>query len=69
MIKPLYLHADDDAILIFGAAVSEDMEDEIAITVIATGFSEGLERESMEYKPIRRPEPKAESRAGFRFII
>lgn len=52
--------ADDDAILIFGAAVSEDMEDEIAITVIATGFSEGLERESMEYKPIRRPEPKAE---------
>ena len=41
--------ADDDAILIFGAAVSEDMEDEIAITVIATGFSEGLERESMEY--------------------
>ena len=35
--------ADDQAILIFGAAVNEDMEDEIAITVIATGFSEGAD--------------------------
>ncbi len=35
--------ADRDCILIFGAAVNEDMEDEIAITVIATGFDEGLE--------------------------
>lgn len=30
--------ADDEAILIFGASVSEDMNDEISITVIATGF-------------------------------
>ena len=35
--------ADRDCILIFGAAVNEDMENEIAITVIATGFGEGLE--------------------------
>lgn len=35
--------ADRDCILIFGAAVNEEMEDEIAITVIATGFDEGLE--------------------------
>ena len=35
--------ADDQAILIFGAAVNEEMEDEIAITVIATGFSEGAD--------------------------
>lgn len=34
--------ADREAILIFGAAVSEEMNDEIAITVIATGFGEGL---------------------------
>ena len=34
--------ADKEAILIFGAAVSEDMQDEITITVIATGFDEGL---------------------------
>ena len=37
--------ADRDYILIFGAAVNEEMEDEIAITVIATGFGEGLEKE------------------------
>ncbi len=35
--------ADEDCILIFGAAVDENMEDEIAVTVIATGFDEGLE--------------------------
>ena len=37
--------ADRDCILIFGAAVNEEMEDEIAITVIATGFGAGLEKE------------------------
>ena len=35
--------ADRDCILIFGAAVNEEMQDEVAITVIATGFDEGLE--------------------------
>lgn len=35
--------ADQDCILIFGAAVNEEMQDEVAITVIATGFDEGLE--------------------------
>lgn len=35
--------ADRDCILIFGAAVNEEMQDEITITVIATGFDEGLE--------------------------
>ena len=35
--------ADRDCILIFGAAVNEEMQDEISITVIATGFDEGLE--------------------------
>lgn len=33
---------DPEAILIFGAAINEEMEDEISITVIATGFDEGL---------------------------
>ena len=40
--------ADRDCILIFGAAVNEEMEDEVAITVIATGFGEGLEKEEAE---------------------
>ena len=38
--------ADRDCILIFGAAVNEEMQDEIAITVIATGFDEGLDSSS-----------------------
>ncbi len=37
--------ADRDCILIFGAAVNEDMNNEVAITVIATGFDEGLAKE------------------------
>lgn len=41
--------ADKEAILIFGAAVSEEMNDEIAITVIATGFNEGLEASPIDY--------------------
>ncbi len=32
--------ADKDAIVIFGASVKEDMQDEIVITVIATGFED-----------------------------
>ncbi len=43
--------ADRDCILIFGAAVDEEMENEIAITVIATGFAEGLEF------PVKHSEP------------
>lgn len=39
--------ADRDCILIFGAAVNEEMEDEISITVIATGFDEGLENQAI----------------------
>ncbi|MBR3755477.1 MAG: cell division protein FtsZ [Firmicutes bacterium] len=47
--------ADPEAILIFGAAVSEEMNEEVSITVIATGFGEGLE-ESITYKPIEKPQ-------------
>lgn len=43
--------ADRDCILIFGAAVNEDMDNEIAITVIATGFDEGLEKEEDKETP------------------
>ncbi|MEG2528761.1 MAG: cell division protein FtsZ [Anaerovoracaceae bacterium] len=41
--------ADREAILIFGAAVSEEMNEEIAITVIATGFGEGLDGSPINY--------------------
>ena len=40
--------ADRDCILIFGAAVSEEMVDEVSITVIATGFDEGLAQQEEE---------------------
>jgi cell division protein FtsZ len=40
--------ADKEAILIFGAAVSEEMNNEISITVIATGFGEGLDESPEE---------------------
>ena len=39
--------ADEDCILIFGAAVDESMGDEISVTVIATGFDEGLENRAI----------------------
>ncbi|TDP59801.1 cell division protein FtsZ [Aminicella lysinilytica] len=41
--------ADKEAILIFGAAVSEEMNNEIEITVIATGFGEGLDKDPIDY--------------------
>jgi cell division protein FtsZ len=34
--------ADEDAIIIFGASVREDMADEISVTVIATGFEDAM---------------------------
>lgn len=40
--------ADPDAIIIFGATVREDIQDEIIITVIATGFNEDNKGRSVE---------------------
>ena len=53
--------ADKDCILIFGAAVNEEMKDEIAITVIATGFGGGLDEgiEGLGFNRARNnPEPE-----------
>ena len=48
--------ADRDCILIFGAAVDEEMKDEIAITVIATGFDAGLETPDPKEEPPKKEE-------------
>ena len=50
--------ADRDCILIFGAAVNEEMQDEISITVIATGFDEGLENRAIggTEQPVQQPQ-------------
>ena len=37
--------ADRDCILIFGASIEESMHDEVKVTIIATGFDEGLDKE------------------------
>ncbi|MDY2959545.1 MAG: cell division protein FtsZ [Hornefia sp.] len=42
--------ADNEAILIFGASVSEEMNNEISITVIATGFDGGLGPKAQNFK-------------------
>lgn len=49
--------ADRDCILIFGAAVNEEMEDEVAITVIATGFDEGLEQSTPQSQEVKKEAP------------
>ena len=54
--------ADKDAIIIFGAAVREDMQDEMSITIIATGFENapsnysGVTEEPVEEAPAEEAE-------------
>ncbi len=38
----IHQEADEDAIIIFGTAIKEDMENEIQVTLIATGFEDDL---------------------------
>ena len=45
--------ADKDAIIIFGAAVREDMQDEMSVTIIATGF----EGRPSQYADINKTQP------------
>ena len=49
--------ADPDAKIIFGAIISEDLDDDIKITVVATGFEKGKKAETLSqissYKPTR----------------
>ncbi len=47
--------ADEDANIIFGAQVNQDMEDEIKVTVIATGFNQ---RPYSRTEPEKPPEKK-----------
>ena len=72
--------ADEDAIIIFGASIKEDMSEEISVTVIATGFEDVIgkrlsrkdgesedmpEDESAEAGPEEVPEDQSgESRPG-----
>lgn len=47
---------DPDANIIFGASIRDDLEDEIMITVIATGFDEAPQNGYVEPTPIKKNE-------------
>lgn len=47
--------ADPDANVIFGAVIKEDLNDQVKITVIATGFDETRSRLAQMSKPITKP--------------
>lgn len=47
--------ADPDANVIFGAVVKDDLNDQVRITVIATGFDETRSRLAQMSKPIEKP--------------
>ncbi len=50
--------ADENVVMILGAAVDESMEDEISLTVIATGFDDDSTGIDLDYTITRSPEPK-----------
>ena len=52
--------AHPDANIIFGATFDENMEDEIRVTVIATGFDEGNGKTTISEKPFTEAEKKVE---------
>mgnify|MGYP003080133755 CR=1 FL=1 len=49
--------ANPDANIIFGAAFDPEMEDEIRVTVIATGFNKGEEAAAEEAAEEKKEEP------------
>lgn len=51
---------DPDARIIFGAVIDESMEEEVKITVIATGFDESLRRPEMPETRMEEPLPPRE---------
>ena len=56
--------AHPDANIIFGATFDENMEDELRVTVIATGFDEGNGKAAIGEKPFTEAEKKVEQAAA-----
>ncbi|MCR4428981.1 MAG: cell division protein FtsZ [Caldiserica bacterium] len=52
--------ADPEANIIFGSVIDDNMEDEIKITVIATGFDSRFRKESRLTPPAPGPSPEAQ---------
>jgi cell division protein FtsZ len=58
----IYEAADPDANIIFGAVIDESLEDQIRITVIATGFERNEKsKDTAKKKDTREPEVKLEN--------
>ncbi len=55
--------ADPDALFIFGAAFDEELEDELVITVIATGFDGASASGGVSANPYSAGKAKAEGEA------
>ncbi len=55
--------AHPDANIIFGATFDETMDDEIRVTVIATGFDDGPVKKTAEFSAAAESAPKTEPRA------
>lgn len=53
--------AHPDANIIFGAVVDEALEDEVRVTVIATGFDSKRKQERLEFIPEKEPFPAFDS--------
>ncbi|MBQ1407711.1 MAG: cell division protein FtsZ [Eubacterium sp.] len=59
--------ASDDAILIFGAMVDEEMHDEITLTVIATGFGAD-DKNFTPFKPVQSGQSAPASEPNYREV-
>ncbi len=46
--------ADENANIIYGQIIDEDMKDAVRITVIATGFKMGASQSSMDFAPLKK---------------
>jgi cell division protein FtsZ len=53
--------AHDEANIIFGAVIDESMGEEVRITVIATGFGDGVDSRSATPPPAAEPRPNGET--------
>ena len=48
---------DEEAIVMFGATIDEDLKDEVQVTVIATGLNEVAPQQSQNRRPVASPSP------------
>lgn len=50
--------SDEEVNIIFGSVINDDLKDEIVVTIIATGFSEGGQKQTPQQRPRPRTNPR-----------